>query len=80
MKVSDLILKLKRFDGDLEVVCCTEDEDLQAKGQVFRLMDLIDATVVEGEPMRGPDGSPTLKLGKSHISVKQVLLEVTADF
>lgn len=81
MKVKDLILKLNQCDPDLEVLCYNEeDEVLQQEGHMFRLLDIIDFSINNGEFERGEDGIVSIKFNDSKNSRKVVLLDVTTKF
>ena len=80
MKVHELIEKLKKLDSDLDVICSTEDENILAKGHLFRLLEITSVDVAEGENVRGDDGLASLKLGRTSLSQKHVIIEVTGDF
>ena len=80
MKVKDLIEELQKLDGDMDVLCYTEDEDFLAKGQLFRLLEIEDVDTVHGENARDADGVPTLKLGRSPKSELIATLNVSGDF
>jgi hypothetical protein len=79
MKVQELIEKLKELDRKLEIICYTEDEEFQAKGHLFRLLDIESVEVSEGERCRA-DEVPTLKFGKGPGSEKLAFLNVTGVF
>jgi hypothetical protein len=80
MKVQELIEALSAFDGGLEVLCYTEAEDFVPAGHIFRLLDLTGVDATDGEKGRGDDRVPTLKLGRSAMSTRIVLLDVTPEF
>jgi hypothetical protein len=80
MKVRELIEKLQKLDGNLDVICSTEDENFLAQHHFFRLLDITSVDVAEGEKCRGSDGLVSLKLGHSSLSQKQVIIEVTGSF
>ena len=80
MKVSELISKLKALDPGSDVVCYCEDESIVADDQGFRLFDIVDAATQDAEPIRLNNETPYLKLGKTESSVRQSLIEITADF
>lgn len=68
------------MDQDRDVLCYTEDDELLADGQLFRLLEIDSVDVAEGERLRDNNGSPTLKLGKSSISEEIICLNVSLDF
>ncbi len=80
MKVSELQQQLGKFNPNLEVLCYTEDARFVKAGTKFTLLDIDKVTVIQGERVRLDDGTPTLKLGKSHDSIELVALESTSDF
>lgn len=79
MKVTELIEKLKQFDPKLHVFCCTEDSDFLPSGHLFRLLEIDEVSIVEGENCRGDDLVPSRKLVHSELSEKHVVIGVTAD-
>ena len=80
MKVRELIEALSAFDGELDVMCYTEAEDLVPAGHMFRLLDINGVDASDGEKRRGDDRVPTLILGRSAISTRHVFLNVTPEF
>lgn len=80
MTVRELIEGLQRFDPKLEVLCYTEDSELQAEGHMFMLLDIVGVDAAEGEKRRGDDRVPTMKLGKTPYSQQFVSLDVTCIF
>jgi hypothetical protein len=79
MKVQELIKALQKFDGNLDVLCSTEDENLIAKNHIFRLLEITNISEIEAEKTRGDDGLATLKLQKTSLSQKHVIIDVTSD-
>lgn len=57
-----------------------QDKDLLAPEHLFRLLYINDVSIIEGENRRGEDQVPTLKLGKSPLSVKYAAIDVTSEF
>lgn len=80
MKLKDLIEKLNKFDGELDVLCCIDEEDFLPEGHIFRLFEINEISVTEAEKRRGDDQIPTLKFGKSDNSQKHVLINISTDF
>lgn len=80
MTVGELVKQLQRFDPKLEVLCYTEDPELQAKGHLFRLLAIVSVDTAEGEKVHGDDQVPTMKLGRTPYSQKFVSIDVTCDF
>lgn len=80
MKVKELIEKLQKLDGDLDIICSTEDESLLAKNHSFRLLEIGTIEVLEAEKVRTEDRLPSLKFGQSSSSQKHAIIEVTGDF
>lgn len=80
MKVKELIKQLNQFDPEIEVLCYSEDKILIAPNHLFRLLDIDGVDIVEGEKRRGDDQIPSLKLGKTSLSQKHAVIEVTSDF
>jgi hypothetical protein len=63
MTVKDLIESLGKFDPDLEVLCCTEDDSLLPEGHGIRLLDILDVKALDAERRRGDDQVPSMKFG-----------------
>src|SRR5688572_19316455 len=80
MTVRELQQQLSKLDPDLNVLCCSEDEKLLAEGQLFRLLDIVAVSTMDGERVRLDDRTPYLKLGKSLASEALAVLDVTSDF
>lgn len=80
MEVSELLQKLGRFDPELDVLCYSEDADLLPPKHIFRLLEINDINFVEGEKRRGDDQIPSIKVGRSRVSQKHVIIDVTSDF
>lgn len=80
MKVRELLQHLNKLDPDLEVLCYSEDETLQSKGQLFRIFNLEAVETINAERLRLQDNTPYLKFGKGPDSETLVTLEITLDF
>ena len=80
MKVSELINELQSLPQNAHVLCYTEDENLQAKGHMFRLLDIEEVSLTDATPIRGSDELPSFKLGKSETSEQHVLISVVSEF
>ncbi len=80
MKVRRLIEELEKLDPEMAVLCYTEDPDLLAENQGFKLFEIEGVQGSEGERSKTDDGIPTLKLGRGPHSEKLAILNVTADF
>jgi hypothetical protein len=80
MKVSDLLTKLKLLPPNADVLCYTEDENFQDKGQMFRIFEIDDIYISEATKVRTSGGQASLKLGKSENSEPHVLISVISDF
>ena len=80
MKVKELQSLLSKLDPNLEVICYSEDPNLQSDGLFFRILDIeaVDTTIAE--ITRLDNNTPTLKLGKSSTSKEIVTLVVTSEF
>ena len=74
MKVKDLISQLKKFDPELDLICY-QDTDLG-----FEIYEINSVSENEGEKTRLPDQTPSIKFGKSSVSTKFALLDITSDF
>lgn len=79
MKVRELIAKLSEFDQNTQVLFYTEDEAFLPKGHSFRLMDAVEISQHDFEPVRGDDGIPSLKLEKTPRSTRMVIISLTSD-
>jgi hypothetical protein len=80
VKVKELLAKLSELDSNLEVVCVCEDADVAVADRGFRLFDVNAVDVTEAQRVRLDDGTPYLKLGRTDLSERLVVLDVTADF
>ena len=65
MRVKELIAALSKFEGDLEVLCSTEDGQLLPPDHGFRLFEVNGASAVEAEWTRDENDFPSLKFGRS---------------
>jgi hypothetical protein len=77
--VGELAQELSQFNKDYYIACYTEDQSQLAPGHLFRVLSIESVSTKDAELVRGDDGIPTFKFGKSPTSRKIVLLEVTAD-
>ncbi len=80
MTVRELIERLQQFDPGLEVLCYCQDDELRVKGHSFRLLDIESVDVAEGQKVRGDDGVPSVRFGKTPCSQQFVSIDVTCDF
>lgn len=80
MKVGELITELNKHDPELEVICYSEDERLLQGTHLFRLIEIDDIDIIEGEKRRGDDGVPTLKIGTEDYTQKHVIINLLTDF
>ncbi|RLA84138.1 MAG: hypothetical protein DRG78_02300 [Epsilonproteobacteria bacterium] len=80
MKVTELITKLQSLPLNADILCYTEDENLQVKGNMFRILDIDDVSLSEATKIRMQDTNPSLKFGKSESSEPHVMISVTSDF
>lgn len=80
MKVCELINSLKQFDGELNILCSSEDQDLLAENHLFRLFEIDNIGIVEGEMMRIDDSVPSIKFGETEYSQKLVVIDLTSSF
>ena len=64
----------------MNVLCYTEDEDILDADQLFRLFNIEDAAVFEGEKCRDENRLPSLKFGKTDASEKVLLLTIAGKF
>jgi hypothetical protein len=77
MKVAELISKLQRLDGNLDVLCICEDAALQKPGELFRLMDPVSVDLAVGQISAYSDEGRSMALGSGR---QWAFLAVTADF
>jgi len=80
MKVRELLQNLGTLDPELEVLCLSEDANLAAKGQQFRLLDIESISALYAEMVRLDDDTPYLKLGEGPSAVAFAILQVTMAF
>lgn len=80
MKVKELIAKLTKLDPELRILCYAEEEGLVAEGHLFRLLDVEDVSISEGEMLRGSDGLPSIKFGSGQHSTRIAMLNVCGEF
>lgn len=80
MKVKQLLRKLKDLDPQMEIYCYCEDDDLLATDPWFRLLDILDVSVVDGRRNRTDEQTRTFKFGPSAAAQKHALIEVTSHF
>ncbi len=80
MKVKDLLNSLSKIDPEMDILCYSEDESFLPKNHLFRIFEIEELKVIEGEKIRGNDGIPTIKLGQSQGSQKHATLTVTSFF
>ena len=78
MTVFEIMKKLATLPAEHEVVCWLEDEELQAPGHVFRILDILNVRAVTGELRRGEDQLPTMAIGPSDSAETIATIEVTA--
>lgn len=79
MKVKDLIAKLNHFKPESDVLCTCEDLPNMGEGVGFKVFEIEGVDAVDAERVRMEDGTPNLKLGKSDISSKLVVLDLASD-
>lgn len=79
MKVSELINCLKQFDGELNILCSSEDQDLLAENHLFRLFEIDNIGIAEGEMKRVDDAVPSIRFGKTEYSQKFVVIDLTSS-
>ncbi|MCC7419828.1 MAG: hypothetical protein IT428_06090 [Planctomycetaceae bacterium] len=80
MNVRDWIARLQKFNGDEPVVLTCEDANIRGEGRLFRLFDIDDIQITEGQLVRGDDGIPSVKIGRSSDSQSICAIDITADF
>jgi hypothetical protein len=75
VKVKDLISKLRGLDGELPVMCFTEDLELEPEeDQAFEIQEV---NVTNGTPVRGADGRIRVRFDTDGPTL--CLIEFTAD-
>lgn len=80
MKVKELIEKLNKFDQESQVLCYTEDDQVLDEGHLFKLFDIDNIDISEGETERDEDRRPTIRWGKTSHSRKFTTLHITGIF
>ena len=80
MKVKDLLEKLKQLDPEMDVLCSSEDSDIQSPNHLFKLFDILAIESADAEKCRDNNGIPTLKYGKTENSTKHAIMEITSVF
>lgn len=80
MKVKDLLDKLSQLDPELKLVLSTEDEEIVASDELFKLFDIENVSVMDAEPVRSKDRKPTLSIGKSDQSEPIAIIKIVSDF
>jgi hypothetical protein len=78
--VRELVAALQKHDQNDEVVCYTEDERLQARGHVFRLLDIDAVDTTTREFVRDDDNISSIKFGACENARQPVIFLVTAEF
>lgn len=80
MKVKDLVASLSKFDQELECLGYSEDLDLRANNELFRLFEVETVSMCEAERGRDDTAVPFLRIGKFANSEKIAFLNITSDF
>ncbi|MDV6251059.1 hypothetical protein [Vibrio sp. EA2] len=80
MKVKELQEKLASLDPELQLICSSEDEEMLADNELFKLFEVLDVNVVNAERMRDAYRKPTLKIGDSEYSMPIVIVNISNDF
>jgi hypothetical protein len=80
VKVKDLIEALSAMDLNLEVLCFCEDPGVVSSTELFKLFDLDEVSIVEGETSRSDDRKPLFSIGPSKASRKFAAISITTDF
>jgi len=79
MKVRQLVAALNEFDDNMEVLCASESEDVVEKGELVRLFEIDNISIVRVERMRDENHKPRIRIeGKNARGV--VFITVTTDF
>ncbi|MDF1764058.1 MAG: hypothetical protein P1U57_11665 [Oleibacter sp.] len=79
MKVKDLIEKLKKLDGGLEVLCYSEDESLIGDDNGVKALDIVDVTETKLSVSRSQVGKVELSFSGTGSDRSFALVEITAD-
>lgn len=79
MKVKDLMQKLSKLNGELEILCYTEDESLIADGEAVKALDIVDISETKLEVTRNDARKVQLKFTGTNIDRSYALIEITAD-
>jgi len=79
MKVKDLIQKLSKLNGELEILCYTEDESLVAGGEGVKALDILDISETKLKVTRNVDHKVQLKFTGSSADRAYALIEITSD-
>ncbi|MDO6422802.1 hypothetical protein [Saccharophagus degradans] len=80
MNVGKLRKLLDNLSPDMELVCYTEDKELVENGSGFRLIEIEDIQIVDARLKRDKNHYATLEIGKSELSQKIALANVTCNF
>lgn len=80
MKVKELLEKLEQLDPEMDVLCSSEDSDIQSPNHLFKLFDILSIEAADAEKCKGEDEMPSLKYGKSPVSEKHAIIEITSVF
>ena len=79
MKVSDLILALRKLDPDAQVICfCPRDED--GAGHEQTLYDIDEITMGDGVTEQRAAGKATIRFGKGEGSRRLAIIGITPEF
>ncbi|MCB2427985.1 hypothetical protein [Methylophaga pinxianii] len=79
MKVKELIEKLSKLDGALEVLCYTEDPLLVGKSNLVKALDIADVSETKLEVSRNESGEVQLNFTGKESQRAFALIEITAD-
>lgn len=79
MKVKELMQKLSKLNGELEILCYTEDELLIAAGEVVKALDIVDISETKLEVTRNDACKVQLKFTGTNADRSYALIEITAD-
>ena len=80
MNVKELIKELEKQNPEDEVLGYSEEEELLAPKHGFRLLYIESVDTLEGEPVRGSDDIPSMKIGRGENAKRFVTLNVVGTF
>lgn len=79
MTVEELIKKLKQCDPNAQVICRSEDEQVQAEGHSVRLFELDSVSQIDAVRDRGDDNVVFLKPEGTGCTERLVCIDLNGD-